>query len=236
RGGPRDRADLARAASAAVRLRHAPRAAPARDRRAHQRRAAPAHEADRRADQHGARWARGRERPLRRAREPAHRRGRAGRLPPGAADGLAAAHARQRRAHAARGRLGHGLGGRDGPVLRGVDPGGGAGWRASVGAAAESGSGGRGPDASTSRLGLSALARGRWPVDPATVVSGARLLARLPGFLRRPVDADDARRTLARRLAARDAGFLELVRRTVYAHAATPYARLLRHAGCAYAD
>jgi len=67
-------------------------------------------------------------------------------------------------------------------------------------------------------------------------VSGARLLARLPGFLRRPVDADDARRTLARRLAARDAGFLELVRRTVYAHAATPYARLLRHAGCAYAD
>ena len=47
---------------------------------------------------------------------------------------------------------------------------------------------------------------------------------------------DEARRELTRRLATRGTTFLELVRRTVYARSTSPYARLLRHAGCAYAD
>ena len=66
--------------------------------------------------------------------------------------------------------------------------------------------------------------------------SGARLVARLPSFLRRPIGADEARRELTRRLATRGGTFLEFVRRTVYVSATSPYARLLRHAGCAYAD
>jgi hypothetical protein len=73
-------------------------------------------------------------------------------------------------------------------------------------------------------------------VAPADLWAGARLLARLPRFLRRPTGVDDARRALGRRLETRAATFLELVRRTVYARAESPYARLLRHAGCAYAD
>ncbi len=68
------------------------------------------------------------------------------------------------------------------------------------------------------------------------LVTAARLLARLPGFLRRPVGVDEARRELARRLASRDAAFLGLVRRAIYARGESPYARLLRHAGCEYGD
>jgi hypothetical protein len=66
--------------------------------------------------------------------------------------------------------------------------------------------------------------------------SAARLLARLPGFLRRPVGVDEARRELARRLATRGATFLDIVRRAVYTRGESPYARLLRHAGCEYGD
>ncbi|HEY7141219.1 MAG TPA: hypothetical protein VIE44_14030 [Methylomirabilota bacterium] len=47
---------------------------------------------------------------------------------------------------------------------------------------------------------------------------------------------DEARRALTQRFASRGATFLELARRTVYASATSPYARLLRHAGCGYAD
>jgi hypothetical protein len=79
---------------------------------------------------------------------------------------------------------------------------------------------------------VSATAPGRRRVEPADLLSGARL----PGFLRRPIGVDDARRALARRLETREGTFLEPVRRTVDARTATPYARLLRHAGCAYAD
>jgi hypothetical protein len=66
--------------------------------------------------------------------------------------------------------------------------------------------------------------------------AGARVLARLPGFLRRPVGIEEARPELPRRLATRGATFLDVVRRAVYARDENPYARLLRHAGCEYGD
>jgi hypothetical protein len=63
-----------------------------------------------------------------------------------------------------------------------------------------------------------------------------RLVRRLPAFLRRPLAPADAPDRLARRLAARDRDFLHLVRRGVYARPRSPYARLLRHAGCELGD
>jgi hypothetical protein len=66
--------------------------------------------------------------------------------------------------------------------------------------------------------------------------AGARLLARLPGFLRHPVGLDEARRELARRLDARGAIFLDVTRRAIYSRGESPYGRLLRHAGCEYGD
>jgi hypothetical protein len=62
------------------------------------------------------------------------------------------------------------------------------------------------------------------------------LLARLPGFLRGSIDPEQARPALARRLAKRDATFLDVVRRTIYARPGSPYGRLLRHAGCESGD
>ena len=64
------------------------------------------------------------------------------------------------------------------------------------------------------------------------LLAGARLLTRLPGFLARPVDVGRARPELRRRLGQREATFVDLVRRTIYARPAGPYAQLLRHAGC----
>jgi hypothetical protein len=67
-------------------------------------------------------------------------------------------------------------------------------------------------------------------------VAGTRVLVRLPAFLRRPVGLDEARRELARRLERRGATFVDLVRRAVYARRESPYAQLLRHAGCEPGD
>jgi hypothetical protein len=66
--------------------------------------------------------------------------------------------------------------------------------------------------------------------------SAARLVRRLPGFLRRPIDGDTARETVARRLARRSDDFLAVARRFVYDSMASPYRRLLKHAGCEYGD
>jgi hypothetical protein len=65
---------------------------------------------------------------------------------------------------------------------------------------------------------------------------GARFLVRLPAVLRSPIGAADARAILERRHAERDADFLALARRLVYAHPASPYRALLAHAGCQYGD
>jgi hypothetical protein len=55
-------------------------------------------------------------------------------------------------------------------------------------------------------------------------------------FLRKPLTVSDARRELARRLARREADFLALARDAIYAHPASVYRRLLRHAGCELGD
>ena len=65
---------------------------------------------------------------------------------------------------------------------------------------------------------------------------GGRLVRELPGYLRRPLTLDEARSILARRLESRDADFLDLLRRGVYANGTSPYLRLLRSAGCEYGD
>jgi hypothetical protein len=46
-------------------------------------------------------------------------------------------------------------------------------------------------------------------LDIADARAGARLLRRLPAFLRRPITAEEARATLRHRLERRDAYFLE---------------------------
>jgi hypothetical protein len=65
---------------------------------------------------------------------------------------------------------------------------------------------------------------------------GARFLATLPGFLRRPITSDAARAVVRGRLERRADAFLELAERTIYANPASPYHALLRAAGCDYGD
>jgi hypothetical protein len=64
----------------------------------------------------------------------------------------------------------------------------------------------------------------------------ARLLLRLPGFLRQPLAIEDCRRILQGRLEQREDDFLQLLRSAVIANPASPYHELLRHAGCEYGD
>jgi hypothetical protein len=80
------------------------------------------------------------------------------------------------------------------------------------------------------------------PTDTGAVIAltdisaGARLLWNLPSFLRTPIRPDQARPILRRRLEQREADFLDLMRRTVFGAAPSPYRALLAHAGCAYED
>jgi hypothetical protein len=74
----------------------------------------------------------------------------------------------------------------------------------------------------------------RISIDDALI--GARLLTRLPAFLRNPIGVKEARAALRRRLERREVDFLALVRRSIYEYAESPYRPLLRHAGCAYGD
>lgn len=64
----------------------------------------------------------------------------------------------------------------------------------------------------------------------------ARVLGRLPAYLRHPLTIPECRAILARRLARRATGFLELARRAVFEHPESPYRALLRHAGCEPGD
>ena len=68
------------------------------------------------------------------------------------------------------------------------------------------------------------------------VTAAARLLAGLPPFLRRRITPDRAREQVRRRLAARGADFLQLIRRAVFERPDSPYRRLLRAAACEYGD
>ena len=71
-----------------------------------------------------------------------------------------------------------------------------------------------------------------WATD---AIREVRLVARLPGLFRRPVSGPTARAALRSRQEARSADFLTLARAAL-GQAASPYARLLAMAGCAYAD
>ena len=66
--------------------------------------------------------------------------------------------------------------------------------------------------------------------------AGTQFFFRLPGYLRRPIPAAEARASLARRLQRRQEAFLEKVRLDIYGQPDSPYALLLRHAGCEYGD
>jgi hypothetical protein len=73
---------------------------------------------------------------------------------------------------------------------------------------------------------------------PATadLQAGARFLAGLPAFLRRPISLEQARAIVAERLRSREAGLLAMLRHAVYGRASSPYLALLRMAGCEYGD
>lgn len=75
---------------------------------------------------------------------------------------------------------------------------------------------------------------------PATWWRDAGVLARLardlPPFLRQPLSLEEARAVTRRRLAAREDRFLRMVRSSICGHPCSPYARLLRAAGCEYGD
>ena len=60
------------------------------------------------------------------------------------------------------------------------------------------------------------------------LLAGARLLCRLPYFLRHPITSEEARETLRRRLEHRQADFLALIRKTIYEYRASPYLKLLK--------
>jgi hypothetical protein len=68
------------------------------------------------------------------------------------------------------------------------------------------------------------------------IVVGARLLRRLPSFLRHSVTPTQARATLATWLASREQDFLGLVKSSIFEDPDSPYRRLLRWAGCEYGD
>lgn len=70
----------------------------------------------------------------------------------------------------------------------------------------------------------------------ADVAQGFGFLAGVPPFLRRRVSLQEARETVARRLADREPDFVALVKRTIYGNPASPYLALLRIAGCEYGD
>jgi len=71
----------------------------------------------------------------------------------------------------------------------------------------------------------------------ATARMYGRFVVGLPGYLRRPaVTLDEALAALRRGLAARDAHFLQIVRRAVYDNPRSPYREMLRLAGCEIGD
>jgi hypothetical protein len=74
------------------------------------------------------------------------------------------------------------------------------------------------------------------PVAAGDLIAGARLLARLPGFLRHPVSLAAARDRVATRLAGRATDFVALVRDAVLPDPGSPWRRLLAHAGCTLGD
>lgn len=63
-----------------------------------------------------------------------------------------------------------------------------------------------------------------------------RLARAMPTRVRHPVTPEAARARLRDQLERRDELFLRAAERLIYAHAASPYRRLLLHAGCSFSD
>jgi hypothetical protein len=71
---------------------------------------------------------------------------------------------------------------------------------------------------------------------PDDLLLGVSLALRLPAFLRHPPSVEQARTILTGRLARREADFLRLARRAIFANATNPYRALLALAGCTMGD
>ncbi|HEY1266768.1 MAG TPA: hypothetical protein VGH16_05890 [Candidatus Binatia bacterium] len=71
---------------------------------------------------------------------------------------------------------------------------------------------------------------------PNRTMGLARLAGALPGFYRDRVTVERAESDIKRALAGREAIFLDFLRARVYARAASPYLKLLKHAGCEFSD
>lgn len=67
-------------------------------------------------------------------------------------------------------------------------------------------------------------------------VVAVRLLWGVQSFLRHPLSLEEARAIMRRRLESREADFLDLARRGIYANPRSPYQQLLHLAGCEYGD
>jgi hypothetical protein len=65
---------------------------------------------------------------------------------------------------------------------------------------------------------------------------GWQLVRALPGFLRAPVHAEEARGILALRLEHRERDFLAVLKASVFDNPSSAYLPLLRHGGCEYGD
>ena len=68
------------------------------------------------------------------------------------------------------------------------------------------------------------------------IISGTKFIAGLPSFLRNSISTQEARKALLSRLNSREADFLTLAAKGIYANPLSPYRRMLRLAGCEYGD
>ena len=64
----------------------------------------------------------------------------------------------------------------------------------------------------------------------------SRFIWGLRGFLRRRITLDEARETIQRRMAEREANFLRVVERGIFGYPRSPYLPLLKMAGCELGD
>ena len=68
------------------------------------------------------------------------------------------------------------------------------------------------------------------------LLTGLHLAARLPGYLHRTIDLEEGSALIRRRIEEREASFLQLAQRAIYARPDSPYRVLLDHVGCEPAD
>ncbi len=73
-------------------------------------------------------------------------------------------------------------------------------------------------------------------LSAADLLTGARFLKKLPGFLKKPWRLEEASAVLAGRFAGREANFLQAVKLLIFHNGASPYKKLLDLAGCEFGD